>query len=161
VPRPVIHGGCEAALFRAGEDRIVGVDRVDAGGTEAAVPRDAFDSRRDEGIAFSGFDRMESDPCGLNTRRAEAIDRRSWDIVEPELHGNPTRHIAALLVTRLGTADKNVVQRARIQRRYLGQRGTDDAGGKIIRPNVFERSLAGASDRRTRGMLITTPDRGR
>jgi hypothetical protein len=66
-----------------------------------------------------------------------------------QLYCDPARDIAALLVARLGTADIDVIQRARLERRNLGKCGTDHSGGKIIGTDLCERSLAGATDRRT------------
>jgi hypothetical protein len=71
-------------------------------------------------------------------------------LIQSELNADPARHIAALLVTRLGAANIDVIQRARIQRWNLGKCGTDHSGGKIIWADLCERTLAGAPDRRTR-----------
>ena len=83
MPLLVASGGGHAPLFSPSKDRIVGVNRVNAGGAEAAVSRDAFHSGRDEGITFAGLDRMEGDPGSLHTGRAEAVDRRCRDVIEP------------------------------------------------------------------------------
>ncbi len=151
MPLLVAGGGGEAALFGGGKDRIVSVDRVDAGGAEAAIPRDALHSGGDEGMALARLDCMEGDPGGLHAGCAEAIDRGGWDTIQSELDSDATRDIAALFVTRLGAADIDIVQRSRVQCRDLGKCGADHSGCKIIRTNVFERSLASAPDRRTRG----------
>ena len=136
VPRLVARGGGQAALLGRGEDRVVGVDRVDAGGAEAAVPRDALHPGGDEGVALAGLDRVEGHPGGLHAGGAEAVDRGGRDAVQSELDGDPAGHIAAVLVARLGAADVEVVQRARVERRDLGQRGADHPGGKIVGTNL-------------------------
>ena len=123
-------------MLRGSKDRIVGVDRIDAGGAEAAVARNAFHAGRDEGVALAGPDRVEGHPGGLHTGGAEPIDRGSRDIVQPELHRNATRHIAALLIAWLGAANVDVVERAWVQRIDLGKSGPDHSRGKIIRTNL-------------------------
>ena len=54
-------------------------------------------------------------------------------------------------ITRLGAADVDVIQGARVQRRNLGKCRADHSGCKIIRTHLCERSLSGAPDGRTRG----------
>ena len=136
VPGLVAQGSVQAALLSGCKDRIMGVDRIDAGGAEAAVARDAFHAGRDKGLALTGPDRVVGHPGGLHTRGAEAIDRGSGDIVQPELHGNATRHIAALLVAWLGAADVDIVERTWVQRIDLGKGCRDHPSGKIIRTNL-------------------------
>ncbi len=135
MPGLVARRSVHASLRSGGKDRIVGVDRIDAGGAKAAIARNAFHAGRDEGMALAGPDGVEGHPGGLHTGGAETIDRGSRDIVQPELHRDATRHIAALLITWLGTADVDIVERAWVQRIDLGKGRPDHPGGKIIRAN--------------------------
>ena len=102
-------------------------------------------------MTLARLDGVKGHPGGLHAGGAEAIDRGSWDAVQSKLHGDPARHIAALLVARLGAPDIDVVKRARVKCLELGQRGADHSGRKIIRTDLDERSLGGTPDRRTRG----------
>jgi hypothetical protein len=79
---------------------------------------------------------VEGHPGGLHTGSAETIDRGSRDIVQPELYGNATCHIAALLVTWLSAADVDVVERPWVQSIDLGKGCRDHPSGKIIRANL-------------------------
>ena len=79
---------------------------------------------------------MEGHPGGLHTGGTETIDRGGRGLSSPRLHGNATRHIAALLVTWLGTTDVDVVERTCVQRIDLGKGCRDHPSGKIIRANL-------------------------
>ena len=151
VPFLIARCSGHAAPRRGGKDRIVGVDGIDSSRTEASIARDAVHARGDEGMTLTGLDRVEGHPGGLHAGCTKAIDRCCWYIIKSELHGDPTRHIATLFITRLHAADVDVIECARVQRLDLVQRGADHAGCKIIWTNVLERALSGASDWRTGG----------
>ena len=147
----LLGGSSKAALLRGGKDRIVGVDRVDARGTEAAITRDALHPSGDESMTLARLDGMKGHPGGLHTGGAEAIDRGGWNAVQSKLHCDSARHIAALLITWLGTADVDVIQRAWVEALELCQCCGDHSCRKIIWAQLRERSLGGTSDRRTCG----------
>jgi hypothetical protein len=64
---------------------------------------------------------------------------------------DPARQIAALLITRLGAPDIKIIKGGWVKALQLGQCRGDHSGGKIIGTHLYERSLAGTPDRRTRG----------
>src|SRR5215211_2826641 len=67
MPRLIACCRGQAALLRGGEDRIMGVDRVDTGGTETAIARDALHPGRNEGMTLTGLDGVKGHPGGLHT----------------------------------------------------------------------------------------------
>ncbi len=87
-------------------------------------------------MALPGPDGVEGHPRGLDARGAEAIHRGGGDVVETELDGDPTRHVAAVLVAGLRTADVDVVQGVRIEAVEPVQNGPDHPGRQVVGPHV-------------------------
>src|SRR4029453_8165475 len=84
IAPPLVAGGSgQAALLCSGEDRIVCVDRVHAGGTEIAIPRDALHPCGHIRMPLARLDGVESHPGVLHAGGAEAVDRGGWDAVQP------------------------------------------------------------------------------
>src|SRR5579862_627911 len=56
-----------------------------------------------------------------------------------------------MLVVRLSAAEKQVLDRGRIELRDLREGGADGCDSEVLRAHVCERALVGATDRRAGG----------
>ena len=72
-------------------------------------------------------------------------------MVVAQHHGHHPPHVEPLLPAREAAAQHEVVDVLWIELGHLVQRGPDDRGGEVVRPQVDERALEGAADGRTAG----------
>ena len=89
---------------------------------------------------------MEGHPGGLGRGGAVTRQRGARDVVQTEEHGDDTRQVEAALTAGASTAEENVVDGVRVERRHLLQDRTDDLGRQVVGSQVDQRPSAGAAD---------------
>jgi hypothetical protein len=136
-------GGARAGV---GEQRVRGVRKRVAAALD--VPAHRLHASRDEHVALAGLDRVHGHPRGLQGRRAVAGERGARQVVVTEQHRDHPGHVEPGLATGQAAAQHQVVHVRRVELRHLVQRRAHDGSGQVVRPQILQGPLEGASDRR-------------